>query len=144
MVVNRKVTGKAASMPGGLALGGALSLGVTILLAMVTAMLVDNGAMEEKSIGYAALVILLLSSALGSAVAAARIKRQRLVVCIAAGAVYYVLLLSMTALFFGGQYTGMGVTALAVLGGSGVVCIAGAGQGRGRRKRKWTFSGVHR
>ena len=142
MVANKKVTGRASSMPVGLAVGGGLSLILTILLAIITAKLIDMGTMREERVGYAALGILLLSSGLGAAVAAAKIKRRRLVVCAAAGAVYYGLLLGMTALFFGGQYSGMGVTALAIAGGTGTVCIVGMRPGRGRRNRK--FSGVPR
>ena len=141
MVANRKVTGKASSMPGGLAMGGGLSMTVTVVLSMVTAKLVDSGTMPEEAVGYAALVILLLGSGLGAWLAAAKIKRQRLVVCLASGCVYYGSLLGLTALFFGGQYTGMGVTALAVAGGSMAVCLMGMGQGRGRRRR---IPGIHR
>ena len=36
--------------------------------------------------------------------------------CLAAGGGYYLCLLAITALFFGGQYQGVGVTALMVLG----------------------------
>lgn len=140
MVANRKVTGKAASMPGGLALGGVFSMGLTILLAAVTAKLVDENLLLEQSVGYAALLILMLSSGVGSAVAAAKIKRQRLVVCVASGVIYYGLLLAMTALFFGGQYTGMGVTALAVAGGTGAVSLVGMRQGRGQRNHRYTRS----
>lgn len=136
MVVNKKVTGRAASMPAGLALGGAVSLVLTILLAIIAGKLIDMGTMGEESIGYLSLGILLLSSGMGAAVAVGKIKRRRLVVCMAAGAIYYGLLLAMTALFFGGQYAGMGVTALAVAGGAGTVCLAGTRQGRGQRKRK--------
>lgn len=137
MVVNRKVTGKALSMPAGLALGAAISLGITISLAILTAKLVDGGTISEEGIGYAALGILLLSSLAGAASAVQKIKRQRLLVCFASGLIYYALLLSMTALFFGGQYSGMGVTALVVLGGSGVVVLMEMGQGSGRKKSKW-------
>lgn len=134
MVTNRKVTGKAATMPGGLAIGGLVSGALTIALAGLTGKMVDMGTVPEEGIGYLALAILLLSSGAGAAVAARRIKRQRLAVCLMAGVVYYLFLLGLTALFFGGQYTGMGVTALAVLAGSGAVALTGAGQGR-REKR---------
>lgn len=137
MVVNKKVTGRAASMPGGLALGSGIAMVLTILLAIITAKLVDAGTVGEGSIGYMALGILLLSSGSGAAVAAAKIKRRRLLVCMGAGAVYYGLLLALTALFFGGQYTGMGVTALVVAGGAATVCFAGMGQGRGGEKRRF-------
>ena len=124
-------------MPAGLSVGGGVSLLITILLAILTAKLVDTGTMGEERVGYAALGILLVSSGAGSAVAAGKIKRRRLMVCMAAGAVYYGLLLAVTALFFGGQYSGMGVTALAVAGGSGTVCLAGMRQGRGHRKKQF-------
>ncbi len=136
MVANQKVSGRASSLPAGLALGGILSLLLTIILAVVTAKLVDVGSLPENNVGYAALLILLLASALGSAVAVGKIKRRRLLVCLASGAVYYGELLAMTALFFGGRYTGMGVTALVVSGGMGLVCLAGMRQGRGQRKRR--------
>lgn len=136
MVRSRKVTGTAASMGAGLALGAVVSMAVTIVLSLVTAKLVDSGTLAESAIGYAAIGILLLSSILGASTAIGRIKRQRLVVCLAAGGIYYGLLLSMTALFFGGQYTGMGVTALVVAGGCGAVILAGMGQGRSRGRRK--------
>lgn len=133
MVTNRKVTGKASSMPMGLAMGGALSMGVTVLLAMITAKLADTGTVGEEYIGYAAVIILLLSSALGAWLAAAKIKRQRLVVCIASGVIYYGLLVCLTAVFFGGTYVGMGVTALVVAGSNLTVSLLGMGQGRGRK-----------
>lgn len=136
MVRNRKVTGNAASMGAGLALGAAVSMAVTIAFSLLTAKLVDSGSLAESGIGYAAMGILLLSSILGAMTAIRRIKRQRLVVCLASGGIYYALLLSMTALFFGGQYTGMGVTALVVAGGCGAVILAGMGQGGAGRKRK--------
>lgn len=135
MVANRKVTGKASSMPGGLAIGGGVSVLVTVLLSLVAAKLADTGTLPEGNIGYASLVILLLSSGLGAWMSAAKIKRRRLVVCLAAGGVYYGILLGLTALFFGGQYSGMGVTALAVAGGSCAAGLMGIGQGRGRKRR---------
>ena len=135
MVANRRVTGKASTIPGGVAIGSVISMGLTAVLSGIVAKLADQGILPEQGIGYSALVILMLSSATGSFVAARMIKRQRLLVCLLAGAVYYLLLLGLTALFFGGQYTGMGVTALAVLAGSGTVCLLGMGQGRGRKHR---------
>lgn len=135
MFANRKVTGTASSMAGGLAWGGAVSMALTVILAVVTAKMVDMGTLAEGNVGYAALGILLISTVSGARLAAGRIKRRRLLVCLASGAIYYGLLLLVTALFFGGKYTGMGVTALAVLGGSGASCLMGMGQGSGRRRK---------
>ena len=135
MVANRKVTGKAASMPAGLAAGGGVSLGLTVALAALVAKLVDGGTLGEGSIGYCAMGILLLSALAGAAVAVGRIKRQRMLVCSLSGAVYYGLLLAMTAMFFGGQYKGMGVTALMVLCGCALAVLPELRKGRGQGKK---------
>lgn len=138
MTVNQKVTGTASSIPVGLALGTLTSLGVTVLGAALTAWLILRGSIPEDWVGYGAMVILLLSSAAGAAVATERIKRLRAQIGLAAGALYYGCLLAMTALFFGGIYRGMGVTALMVLCGSAlVILLAPRGRNRaGCRKRK--------
>ena len=142
MVMNRKVTGKASTIPGGLAIAGAVSMGITLILAVLAAKLVDSEVIPESGIGYLSLGILLLSSMTGAATAWGRIKRQRLAVCLGAGAVYYVLLLSLTALFFGGQYQGMGVTGLVIAGGCCCVLLTGKGQGSGRKRRR--AGSIHR
>lgn len=139
MTVNQKVTGSASTIPGGLALGVLTSLGVTVLAAAVTAWLILRGTLAENSVGYCAMVILLLAAAAGSAVAIGRIKRRRLQMGLAAGAIYYGCLLAAAALFFGGIYDGMGVTALMVLCGSMLAILLGpGGQNRAvcRRRKK--------
>lgn len=125
MVVNRKVTGTASSMPAGLALGLCASLAVTIVGSILAANLVLRETIPENGIGYCSMVILLLSSVLGAVVSVNRIKHRRLYVCALSGVVYYGALLATTALFFGGQYQGMGVTAMMVLAGCGAVALLG-------------------
>jgi putative membrane protein (TIGR04086 family) len=132
MVSNKKVTGKAMPMVAGLAVGVALSIGITMVLAGLTAHFVLSETISENAIGYAAMAALYLSAALGSLIAARMIKRRRMVVCLATGGIYFLTLLGMTALFFGGQYQGIGVTALVVLGGSGTIGLLGLRQGKGR------------
>jgi hypothetical protein len=39
------------------------------------------------------------------------------------------MLVALTALFFGGQYTGIWVTMLLILGGSGTTALLGMGKG---------------
>ena len=138
MTVNQKVTGTAVSIPVGLMLGTMVSLGITAILSAVSAWLILTGKLPEDSVGYCAMVILLASSAAGAATAIGRIKRRRLQMGLAAGGIYYGCLLAAAALFFGGIYDGMGVTALMVLCGSGLVILLGpGGQNRaGCRKRK--------
>ncbi len=133
---NRKVTGTASSMAGGLAIGEMVSLLVTMVGAILAGNLVGKEMIPQQSIGYCAMVILVLASASGTLMAVKRIKRRRLFVCGIMGLIYYGSLLAITALFFGGQYQGMGVTALLVCGGCGTVALAGARSKRGGRNRK--------
>lgn len=136
MVVNQKPTGRAMSMPAGLAFGAFTSLGVTLLAAAVLAKLVDMEKLAWENIGYGIMILLLLASFCGAMAAFAKIKRQRLLVCAVSGAVYFGILLSITALFFGGQFDSVGVTAVLVLVGSAAAGLLGLRGGRRRKGRK--------
>lgn len=136
MVVNHKVTGKASSVPAGLALGGAVSLAMTLTLAALIARLVSTEVLPEEKIGYGVMGLLFISAFGGALMANNRIKRQKLLVSALAGGVYWAMLLSITALFFGGQYEAVGVTALVVMGGSLVTAFLGQRPGRGGKHRK--------
>lgn len=136
MVANRKVTGTASSMPMGLALAAFISLAVTLAGAAVFASLISKEVLGEESIGYCAMVLILAASLLGAAAAVGKIKRRRVYVCLLSGGIYYGILLAMTALFFGGQYQGMGVTAPLVLAGSGLVALLGLRGEKGAKPRR--------
>ena len=136
-----KLTAKAMTIPAGLALGVATALAATGIGAGVGAWAILRGMISEGMIGYLAMMILLLSSAAGAAVAAGTIQRLRGQMCLAAGSGYLLSLLAVTAVFFGGQYQGMGVTALMVLCGSVlVILLAPGGKNRAgcRRRKKHT------
>lgn len=137
MVINKKVTGKAISMPLGVVVGLAISIVVTLITVGIMAQLVLGEKMKTEVIGYGSMATLLLSSAAGAWVAAKMVKHRWMVVCLGAGAVYFLTLLACTALFFGGQYEGVGVTFLVVLAGSGAVGLLGLkGENSGAKKRR--------
>jgi putative membrane protein (TIGR04086 family) len=115
----QKATGRAMSMPAGILLGMTISLVITLIGAFVLGWLINQEALEINSVGYGAMVILLAASFLGALTAKVRIKHRYLVVCLLTGVGYYLVLLGITAMFFGGQYQGMGVTLALVLAGSG-------------------------
>lgn len=139
MVANRKVSGRAKSIPAGLGIGLAISMVITLFGSLIIAILLDSQNMQEQSIGYGSMVLLLLSSAAGAVTAATTVKRQLLPVCMLSGSCYYAALLAITALFFGGQYQGMGVTALMILAGCGTVAVILArGKRSGSRHHKKT------
>ena len=109
---------------------------VTLVGAMVAAKMIDMGAMQHNSIGYAVLAILFLSSFLGAMIAAEKTKRQLIMVCALSGTAYFLILLGVTALFFDGQYEAVGVTALVVLGGSVLAAMNAVRPKRGGGRRK--------
>lgn len=130
---NRTVRNTATSVPFGLAMGLAFSLIMTIVGAGITALLVHKEIIPESCIGYGSVVTLIISSIAGALLSVKKIKRLRLQISLASGACYYLLLLCMTALLFGGQYEGMGITALVVLGSCFAVAIVGLGGGQKKK-----------
>ncbi len=144
MMQTQKPTGRAASIPGGLAIGALISLTVTILMAMILAKLIQSQTIAQEQVGYGVMALLFTSSFLGAAAAQGKVKHRRLLVCMLTGAVYFLILMSITALFFGGQYSAVGVTALLVMGAAGCAALLcanpGKGSGRSRKKHRKRFS----
>lgn len=135
MKQTRKRNGRAMGMGQGLLLGLAISLGITLSGAAILASLVDREVMPWEKIGYGVLVTVMVASAAGAMISSGKIKRQRLLVCASSGLVYWLSLLAVTAILFGGQYEGVGVTAGLIIAGCGVSCLAG-GRNRGGKRLK--------
>lgn len=137
MVVNQKPTGKAMSMAGGLAIAGLTSLALTLLCTGIIAKLMEGEMISERSVGYGVMVLLLFASFVSALIACWKIRRQRLAVCALSGTIYFLILLSITALFFGGQYSSIGETALLILCGSMLAAMAGSRENRRGKYRKF-------
>ena len=118
MTVNRKVTGKAASVPAGVAMGIISASLITLAGAAVTALLIDKEILQWAHISYAVLITVVCSAWVGATVSYVKIKRRKVVMCLTTGIFYFCILLCFTALFFGGQYSGVGETALLIFCGS--------------------------
>lgn len=118
------------TIPLGIGFGVAACLIVTVLGAIIGATLVDKQVVAEQGIGYVALVILVFSAATGAWTAMHKLKRKKMQMCLLTGLCYYGILLAITGILFGGRYESMGITALAVLAGAGVVALLGS---RGER-----------
>ena len=136
MTVNQKVTGTAVTMPIGICIGSSISVALTILGAGFVAKLISMEMLQETAIGYGAMIIILLASISGAGIAVRKVKKRMLQVSALVGVFYYVMLLAMTAILFGGKYQGMGVTALLVLAGCGVVVLIAGREKKSKRYRK--------
>ena len=130
----KKISVKTATaLPVGIGLGVLASFVITLLGAAGITQLVATEKMEENSMGYVIIGVLLLASVLGAWLAANRTKRLRLQVCLLEGAGFFLALLATTALFFGGQYQGIGASGITILLGCSLVAFL---PGFGQRKIK--------
>ena len=82
------------------------------------------------------MLILALAAVIGTWIAVMLIKRLRLQMSLLFAGCFYLVLLSMTALLFGGQYQGMGVSAVIVLAGSmAIAFLPSKGMKIGKKKK---------
>ena len=121
-------------------MSGAVSFGITILVSIFLAQLLDRQQLNWEQAGYWIMAMLFVAAFAGGKVGIAAIKRQRLAVSAMCGLLYWGLLLCMTALFFGGNYNAVLETALIIIAGSGCAAMVSLprkkGRGRKIRKRK--------
>ena len=132
---NRNKTGHATSMPAGLAMGATISMVITLTISLLGAQLVLSGALDQDLIGYCSLAALLAGTILGAMTSFKKIRRRKLMVCLLSGCVYFCILLAITALFFSGQYDGVGISFVTVTLGSVVAALVIGGEGKRRKPR---------
>ena len=92
MVVNRRPTGTAKSMPYGLLLGWLMSAGITVVACGGLAWLILSGKTGWEAMGYGAILTLLGASYMGAAMACRMIMHRKLLVCILSGVIYRITL----------------------------------------------------
>ena len=138
MVTKQKAKFDIGKFPKGVGIGIIVSIIVTLLGAAIGAWLLASEKIGEGSCGYICVCTLLLSGILGSWIAASVVGEKRLLTCILAGTGYLLSLLAITALFFGGVYSGAGEGALLILGASISAALLGLKQNKkpNRRHRK--------
>lgn len=141
MALGQKRSGKAMSMPAGMAIACLMSFALTVAGAYVLACLLEKEIIQWQSAGYGIMLILFVVPMVGTMIARTGIKRQHILISQMFAAVYFVLLLGITLLFFGGQFEAVGVTALLVWGGStATVFVIPVTKREGRRTRKYRLS----
>lgn len=112
------------SVPAGIGVGILVSLFTTLIGTGILSWMLSGEKLQENAQDYGTVLILLLSSIAGAGTSVIVCKAKRLIVSLLAGIGYFLFLLACTALFFGGQYQRIGVTALVILAGSlGVVLV---------------------
>ena len=127
---------KAGIMPKGIGIGWGTSIAITILGAAVSSWLLVCEKIGESNLGYVIAILLLVSSAVGALVASSVIRQKRILVCLISGSMYFLSMLGINALFFQGVYSGVGESALLILGGSFSVALLGLNNGKKPKRKK--------
>ena len=136
MKQNKKLNGTSLCMAAGVLIGVIVSLFVMLLGSGLFAWLISAEKMDESVMAYGTILILLLSTSVGCWIASKKIGRLRIQVCLLTGGSYYLVLLSITMLFFGGQYQGIGIATILVILASGMTALLGL---RMKKTRKSKF-----
>ncbi len=122
-------------IPMSIGVGVMISMAGMLAGALALAAVIHKGKMSPDAMGYGVLAVLMISSVFGSLIACTRVSGKRLIVGAVTSAVYLLVLLCMTALFFGGRYQGVAVTALVVLGGGIISALLTTRHGKGTGKK---------
>ena len=130
----RKANGRAASVPGGMAMAAAASMILTVVLSVLIAYFMNQGKISWEQAGYWIMAMLFISAFVGGKLAYSAVKRQRLFISFMSGIIYWGLLLCITALFWGGNYGPIWETAGII--GAGCLTSALLKGGRCRKKNK--------
>ena len=132
----KKLSGRAPSLGRSVAVGAALGAAWTVLSAMLIAKLIDSEILAMENVGYASMIAVLSAVFMGASLAGKKAGHMVIQAAAISGVAYFVCLLLVNALFFGGSYKGIGVTALLVaLATAMAIIAAGKGSSRPRRRR---------
>ena len=138
--MQHKATGRASSIPAGLAVGAAVSIIMTGVVCGIGGWLISAEMLSQDMIGYCALTALLISAMMGSISAWKKIRCKRFAVSLASGGMYFLVLSGITIFFFNGEFTGLVVTLITIMIGSIIPVLlskGGAKTEKGRVHRKF-------
>ena len=135
----RNGMGKATSMPVGIGIGLGTGIAITLIGAVILAFALEAQRVSVEMMGYGIMVVLFISAFAASIVAMWCVKHRKMQVSLITAGAYLLSLFAINALFFGGQYEGVGATLLVVaIAGAvaGFVGSSGGKQAKHRRKIK--------
>ena len=121
--------------------GTGLALGLCLVLTALFAGAISREWVPESAMGYGAAGILLLSAGAGAYAAGRWYPAKGAAASCLGGLGYFLVLLLLGALFFGGRFHGILVSALLILGAVGAAVLLSARRGKGR-KRKYKRYGL--
>lgn len=133
----KKQTGHAPSFANAVIKGTGVSVAWMLLCAMIIAKLIDSEVMQMEAVGYGSMAAHLSAVFLGSITAYRKAGNMGNGASCAVGGAYYTILLLANALFFGGQFKGLGVTLLLTVLAAGIAILTAGKWRRGRPRRRY-------
>ena len=118
-------------------IGTATSILTSVIGAAITAWMISTGKAPQSGTNTAGWIILFLSAACGSWIASKMAEGKKLQTAMITGGTYLMILILMTALFFGGNYSGLWVGAILTGAASLATAMLSLRQGSGGKKMQW-------
>ena len=115
---NKKVSLNGRNAVSAIGLGVVISVVFMFVATFVVSALLMNQTIEIESVGVPVLIVTELSVLVGCAFSTLRMRRRVLPVAVATSLGLFIIQIGITALFFDGQYHGMIVTLITLLGGA--------------------------
>ena len=116
----KRTAGKTSSIPASLAIGAGAGILVMLMTAALGALAVAQEWINEDAITIVSVVITVLAAAVAAITSASIAGKRKLQISLLSGVVLFLLLLACNAMFFDGQYSSVGGSAIAII----VTCAA--------------------
>lgn len=107
---------KDISLPFAVCAGTGVGVLVMVIGVFLITLLIHNETIESNSIGYFVLADTFISAMLGCITSIIIAKRKMLIISLLTSIAIMVVFVSITALFFGGQFSGVPVTFVVIIG----------------------------
>lgn len=133
--MSKKGNAKAVALPAGIGIGLGVGLIITLIGAVLLTFALAGETMSVETIGYGIMVVLFIAAFLSSMVATWCIKHRKMQVSLITAGAFFLILLAMNALFFGGQYQGVGASLIVVAIAGTAAAFIGSGGGKSAKRR---------
>ena len=130
-----KGKGNVSNMAAGIGIGVGVGMILTLIGAVLLAFALAGETLSVETMGYGIMVVLFIAAFLASMVAMWYIKNRKMQVSLITAGTYLLTLLATNALFFGGEYEGVGATVLVVALAGTVAAFIGSGGGKSSKRR---------
>ena len=130
------------TMPAAIGIGAGVGLLITLIGGVLLAFLLAGEKLAIEAMGYGVLIAQFVGALLGAMAASWCYRQRRMIVCLVTAGVYMLVLMAVNAIFFGGQYEGVGGSLLVVaIAGSAAAFVGNGGGKMSKHRKKFRVNG---